>query len=114
MIPDLKDWDISILATDINPRFLQKATQAIYTEWSFRDVPVGIKEAYFVKTREGRYRISPQIRKMVAFSYHNLAEDNYPSVSNSTAEMDLIFCRNVIMYFAEEPRKKVIRNFYQC
>ncbi len=114
MIPDWKDWNISILATDINPRFLRKATQGVYTEWSFRNVPAGTQGAFFRKTREGRYRILPHIRKMVAFSCHNLAEDTYPSVSDGTTGMDLIFCRNVIMYFSEEARKKVIRNFYHC
>ena len=114
MIPDLKDWEISILATDINPRFLYKATEGVYSEWSFRDVPVKIKKRYFRKTRENRYRISPDIQKMVAFSCHNLAEDNHPSVLHGTVGMDLIFCRNVIMYFAEEVRRKVIRNLYHC
>ncbi len=114
MIPDLKDWDISILATDINPRFLGKAVQGVYTEWSFRNVPAATKDAYFRKTREGRYRIFPHIGKMVTFSSHNLAEDNYPSLLNHTTGLDLIFCRNVIMYFAEEAQKKVIGNLYRC
>ncbi len=114
MIPNLKDWDISVRATDINLRFLQKAAQGTYTQWSFRNVPAGIKEVYFKKTQEGRYRILPHIRKMVDFSVHNLAEDNYPSFWNGTIGMDLIFCRNVIMYFADRFQKKVIRNLYDC
>jgi chemotaxis protein methyltransferase CheR len=114
IIPDFKDWDISILATDINPRFLRTAKQGVYPEWSFRDVPEGTRKAYFRKTNGGRYRILPHFKEMVAFSRHNLAEDPYPPGSNSTTAVDLILCRNVIMYFAEKTRKKVVGNFYHC
>ena len=67
MIPDLKDWNITILATDINSRVLKKASEGVYTDWSFRDTPPWIKEGYFKKTEEGVYKILPRIRKMVTF-----------------------------------------------
>jgi chemotaxis protein methyltransferase CheR len=110
MIPDLLDWNITILATDINSRFLQKATQGVYGEWSFRDTPVWVKERYFKRTKESRFEILPHIKKMVTFSYLNLAEDAYPSLSNNSNAMDVIFCRNVLMYFAPEQSKKIIHN----
>lgn len=110
MIPDLVDWNITILATDINPCFLQKATEGVYNEWSFRETQGWIRK-YFRKTKSG-FEISPDIKKMVTFSYHNLAEDTYPSLLNNTNGMDIIFCRNVLMYFSTELTKKVIRNLY--
>src|SRR3989338_3482902 len=55
MIPDLRDWNISILATDINARFLEKASRGVYSEWSFRDAPPGIRETFFRKTGQGRF-----------------------------------------------------------
>lgn len=113
MIPDLKDWNITILATDINPRFLWKASEGVYREWSFRNNPPWIQERYFKRTKEGRFEILPYIRNMVTFSYHNLAEDSYPSLLNNTNAMDIIFCRNVLMYFAQDRAKKVIQNLYR-
>ena len=113
IIPDLKDWNITVLATDINPRFLQKASRGVYSEWSFRDAPLWIKDRYFKKTGDGHFEILTPIKKMVTFSYHNIAEDTYPSLLNNTNAMDIIFCRNMLMYFAAEPAAKVIRNFYR-
>ncbi|MCK4359953.1 MAG: chemotaxis protein CheR [Candidatus Cloacimonetes bacterium] len=113
MIPDLKDWNITILATDINTCLLQKASEGIYNEWSFRDTPPRLKERYFKKTEDGNFEILPSIKKRVTFSYHNLAEDTFPSLLNNTNAMDIIFCRNVMMYFTSELARKVIKNLYR-
>ncbi len=112
MIPDNPEWNIAILASDINPVFLQKAGEGIYSEWSFRNAPEWIR-SYFRKTERG-FEIHSCIKKMVTFFYHNLAEDTYPSVLNNTNAMDIIFCRNVLMYFSSEQAKKVIQNLFFC
>lgn len=114
LIPDLKEWNITILATDFNPRFLRKAAQGVYGEWSFRDAPVWLQERYFSKRGDGRFEIHPRIRKMVTFSYLNFADDLYPSLSNNTGAMDVILCRNVLMYFTEARAKRVAGNFYRA
>jgi chemotaxis protein methyltransferase CheR len=114
MLPDLQNWQITILATDMRPHFLQKAQEGVYREWSFRDAPVWIKEQCFKKTQEGRFAILPDIKRMVTFSYLNLAEDAYPSLLNNTHAMDLIFCRNVLMYFAPEQAKKAVQRLYRA
>jgi chemotaxis protein methyltransferase CheR len=114
MLPNLPEWNISILATDINPRSLQKASAGVYTTWSFRDCPAGITTAYFKKTDERRWEIRTAIKKMVTFSYLNLVEDVYPSLLNETNALDLIFCRNVLMYFASGQAKRVIQRFHRC
>jgi chemotaxis protein methyltransferase CheR len=114
MLPDLQDWHITILATDMHPHFLQKAQEGVYSEWSFRDAPVWLKERYFKRTQEGRFAILPGIKRMVTFSYLNLAEDAYPSLLNNTHTMDLIFCRNVLMYFAPEQAKKAVQRLYRA
>src|SRR4030042_1688024 len=72
------------------------------------------KEGYFKRKKGGHYEIFPDIKKMVTFSYLNLAKDNYPSLLNNTNAMDIIFCRNVLMYFAPELAKNVIQNLYRC
>lgn len=112
-IPDLKNWNITVLATDITPRFLQKAKEGIYGEWSFRETPRWVRENYFTKAKKG-FEIREDIRNMVTFSYHNIIEDPFPSFSNNTNAMDIIFCRNVLMYFSQGRVRDIIRNFYRC
>ncbi len=114
LLPDLSGWNITLLATDINPDFLQKAETGIYGEWSFRETPPWVKEKYFSKTKSGKYEILPHIKKLVTFSYLNLAEDAYPSLLNNTNAMDLILCRNVLMYFKPSGAEKAAGNFYRC
>lgn len=114
LIPDLKEWNITILATDFNPKFLRKAAQGVYGEWSFRDAPGWLRERYFNKSSDGHFEIHPRIRKMVTFSYLNFADNVYPSLSNNTSAMDVIFCRNVLMYFTAQRVKQVAGNFYQA
>jgi len=114
LIPDLKEWNITILATDFNPKFLRKAAQGVYGEWSFRDAPDWLRERYFTKSGDGRFEIHPRIRKMVTFSYLNFVDDVYPSLSNNTSAMDVIFCRNVLMYFTAQRAKQVAGNFYRA
>jgi chemotaxis protein methyltransferase CheR len=113
LVPDLKEWNITILATDINPLFMEKAVKGVYTPWSFRDVPEQIINRFFIKKGD-RFEILPEIKKMVTFSYHNLMQDDYPSLLNNTNAMDLIFCRNVLMYFAPETIKSVAQRFRHC
>lgn len=110
VLPDLQDWHVTITATDINPRFLHKAAAGIYGEWSFRDAPAGLKERYFKRIADGRFVILPEIKKLVSFAHLNLVEDVYPSLATDTNAMDLIFCRNVLMYFTPFQVRKVIRN----
>jgi chemotaxis protein methyltransferase CheR len=113
LVPDPETWNITILATDINPRFLRKAARGVYGEWSFRDTPGWIRERYFRAQRDKRFELDPGIRKRVTFSHLNLAADAYPSLLNNTNAMDLILCRNVLMYFAAERRRQVAASFHR-
>ncbi len=113
LIPDLRDWKITVLATDVNPRSLQKALHGFYTEWSFRNPPPWLKSSYF-KEKDKGYEIASHIKQIVTFSSLNLAEDPFPSLTNDTNAMDVIFCRNVMMYFSEKLRKRVIENFHHA
>ncbi|WP_333874662.1 CheR family methyltransferase [Methylobacter sp.] len=109
MIPDFKQWHITILATDINPHALAKAESGSYGEWSFRNAPIWLKSGYFRPIENGRYEIIPSVREMVTFAYLNLMEDAYPSPINNTNAMDIIFCRNVMMYFKPGQATQVMR-----
>ena len=114
VIPDLQNWKITILATDINPGFLKDATRGVYKEWSFRDAPPWLKGRYFQGNGKGCSEVLPAIKTMATFSYLNLAEDVYPSLLNNTNAMDIIFCRNVLMYFSPDRAKKVAQKFCRC
>ena len=113
LIPDLVDWQVTILATDINPHFLRKAVAGSYGEWSFRDAPAGFKELYFHRNKTGRYVVVPKIKAMVTIEHLNLVEDGYPSLATDTNAMDLIFCRNVLMYFTAAQTRKAIGKLHR-
>lgn len=114
LLPDLRDWQITILATDLNPRFLQRAAAGEYRDWSFRSTPEWVRERYFATTDGDHSKINAQIKRMVKFSHLNLAEDVYPSLLNDTNAMDVILCRNVIMYFTAARAKTVTDGLSRC
>ena len=114
LLPDLADWHVTILGTDINARFIRKAVAGSYREWSFRDAPSDFKERYFNRTEDGYYAIRPEIKQLVTFEHVNLVEDIYPSLATDTNAMDLIFCRNVLMYFTPAQTTKVIKNLHHA
>lgn len=113
-LPDLAHWHVTLLATDINPHFLRQAEAGSYGEWSFRGAPPGIKERYFTRNGEGRYAIVPEIKEMVTFAYLNLVDNVYPSLATGTNAMDVIFCRNMLMYFTPAQARKVVGNFHHA
>jgi chemotaxis protein methyltransferase CheR len=112
-IPDFRQWDISILATDINPQALEKAETGIFSDWSFRNAAPWLREGYFRETGSGRYEILPAVRSMVKFDHLNLARDAYPSPTSGTNKMDIVFCRNVLMYFEPELAASVVGKLHQ-
>jgi chemotaxis protein methyltransferase CheR len=114
MVADLPRWNTTILATDLNPESLRRAARGEYGDWSFRGLPGGVKERYFRRNGEGRFEIAAEVKKMVNFSQLNLAEDPYPSLANNTNAMDIIFCRNVLMYFTPQLMAEVIERFHHA
>jgi len=112
VIPDIENWNISILATDIHPEILKKANKGVYKQWSFRNVPDWLKPKYFIQRDEHSYEIIPAIKKLVHFEYQNLAEDAFPSPLNNTNAMDIIFCRNVLMYFTPQLFEQIVTGFH--
>jgi chemotaxis protein methyltransferase CheR len=114
LIPDPENWHITLLATDINPHLLRRAALGVYDEWSFRNAPPHLKDKYFQRRSDGQFALIPEIRKMVTFVYLNLADDNYPSLMNNTNGMDLIFCRNVLMYFVPQRAQQVRQHFFNA
>jgi len=112
-LPHLADWHVTILGTDINPRFLEKAEAGIYSEWSFRGKFEAVKERYFRRLANGCLEIVPRIKNLVSFGCMNLVEDVCPTLLHETNAMDIIFCRNVLMYFSFDQAKNVAGKLYQ-
>jgi chemotaxis protein methyltransferase CheR len=104
----LPDWRIEILGTDISEKALEAAQQARYTSFSFRSVnPLDIKR-YFKET-SGLYELDPAIKSMVNFELHNLKDG---LAARRHGIWDVIFCRNVLIYFDQEMKRHCARMFY--
>ncbi len=99
LLPDWQDWQITILATDINEKALRTAAAGVYGRWSFRNCPAGLQQRYFTRVGEERFELGADIRGLVTFAHTNLAKDGFPSLAGGTGGMDLILCRNLLIYF---------------
>jgi len=97
-----------ILGTDLARPALAAARRARDGQWSFRGVPPDVVEAYFQRI-QGKWEPEPAVREAVEFRYLNLAEDIYPSPASGIGEMDLILCRNVLIYFDADTAARVAR-----
>jgi chemotaxis protein methyltransferase CheR len=113
LLPDVTLWHVSILATDINPQFLERAREALYGDWSFRETPDDVRARFWTKERN-RWRLRPEIRRMVSFGRLNLAEPCYPSIVNGTTAIDLLVCRNVTIYFDDATTRQVVERFFSA
>ena len=113
VIPDYRQWEISILGTDINPEALEKAEAGIFGDWSFRNAAPWLREGYFREIGAGRYEILPEVRSMVQFAHLNLARDAYPLITSGNKKLDIVFCRNVLMYFEPELATHVVGKLHQ-
>ncbi|MFC7418970.1 CheR family methyltransferase [Iodobacter arcticus] len=108
-----QQWDITIVASDINQAVLDKARAGIYSAWSFRRVDPAVKEMYFTKQGDG-WKINQDIQNKVHFCYGNLLEDQYPSLGSALHDFDLIICRNVFIYFQAETVNKIASKLADC
>lgn len=110
VFPSTEGWSIDIFATDVNKQVLQAAKEAVYNERSMALVDKEHIDKYFELYGENKYHLKDSIRNMVRFDYFNLIEESYPGAI--AREWDIIFCRNVTIYFNVELTKRVIENFY--
>jgi chemotaxis protein methyltransferase CheR len=101
---------VEIRATDVNPRFLEKAQAAQYGPWSFRGVAPADLERYFEPIGDGRHAVRPEIRRMVEFHRDNLVDP----VAERFGEADLVMCRNVLMYFTPAQMRRTIRRLHDA
>ena len=103
----LKGWQLEIVGTDISQRVLQQARKGFYGKSSFRTTDEHYLMRYF-QAQDAGFRIADEIRELVTFSQLNLFDQNRFAL---LGKMDVIFCRNVIIYFDQPAKKKVIELF---
>jgi chemotaxis protein methyltransferase CheR len=113
LIPDISNWQIFILATDINQDSLDKGKEASYTDWSFREKRAKSMQSLYFHKEGKKYRLRDDIRQMVTFARLNLIDDAFPAIHNNTISMDLILCRNVTIYFTEKITAHLVSKFYE-
>ncbi|MFC1856394.1 CheR family methyltransferase [Thermodesulfobacteriota bacterium] len=106
-----EDWNIEIFGSDISLRVLKTARNGVYSRSSFRATKQEYIDRYFTPIGDGdQHRINDEIRSMITFGQLNMID----SVKASTIDaMDIIFCRNVIIYFDKDTKKKVIEMFHE-
>ena len=100
-------WRVEILASDIAYSVLRHGQEGTYSENQMSMVDYGYRLRYFDKVGE-RYAIKKPLKEMVHFDFHNLKTEYLPQRN------DVIFCRNVMMYFDEAEQKRLIEKFYRC
>lgn len=103
-------FDFSITATDISTRALESACRGIYPEERVAPVPEALRKRYFLRSRDaskGIVRVVPELRGKVAFSRVNLMDGEYPVEGG----LDVIFCRNVIIYFDKPTQERLFARF---
>jgi chemotaxis protein methyltransferase CheR len=103
---------ITILATDIDLRSLEQAAKGVYSAWSFRNPPEWLIGDYFSPVSDRYWVISPDIKNKVTYRYLNLAED-FPNIWWEMASVDVILCRNVLMYLTANIRESAVRRLYR-
>ncbi len=113
LLPDISDWQVTILATDINRQALRAARRGRFREWSFRTGNPALRQRYFIE-QDGHFELGSRVREMVTFAYLNLVEDVSPSLVVNTNAMDLIVWRNVLIYLSPEAGKGVAQRLHQC
>ena len=111
MLPERASWDIKILATDVSPRVLKLAQMGAYTPKTCESMDVSYRKRYFhFDTTTQMYLIEERLKKMVTFREFNLVTGNYKLFKASM--FDIIFCRNVMIYFDKPTQQVLIEKFH--
>ncbi|MBI5637978.1 MAG: protein-glutamate O-methyltransferase CheR [Nitrospinae bacterium] len=105
------DWRVDLYGTDINAEVVQAARLGLYNANAFRGIDEAIREKYFSLKEPGVWELDPGIRRMVHFSLLNLYN---PAQIKLMRNMDVILCRNVMIYFDAEGKKRVSEHLYEA
>lgn len=101
-------WKAGLLATDISEDALLKAMKGEYPLESVEKIPMNLRQKYFKNTGSGNYTVTDSLKKEVMYRKFNLMTERFPFKKN----FDLIFCRNVMIYFDKETKEKLVNKLY--
>ncbi len=105
----ISNWDTGILATDISSEILEKANEAIYATTNVANLPNTYLHKYFKEISKETWAVKDKLKKLVLFKQLNLMREDYPF----KGKFDVIFCRNVMIYFDNVKRENLINKFYK-
>lgn len=107
--PSLSSLNFNIMATDLDMNVMEKARDGLYSQFEVqRGVPIAMLMKYFTQTNE-HWQIKDELKARIKFEKFNLMES-----PKSLGDFDVIFCRNVLIYFDAETKKKVLNNLCNC
>ena len=102
----MADWNITIVGSDISRGALEEARAGLFSDWSLRELSDGRRRGFFTHTSEG-WAIREKYQQNLHFTQHNLISDEFPSMDKNVFAFDLIFCRNVMIYFDEQTNARL-------
>lgn len=105
---ELPRWRINITAVDLSPAMIARAQKGVYGEYAFKTTPEAMKSRYFTKEGEA-WKLKPPVMRLVKFQQMNL---NDPMALKRVPRSHIVFCRNVIIYFDPEMKRRVVSSFY--
>ncbi|HJV35287.1 CheR family methyltransferase [Geomonas sp.] len=111
-LPDWRERDIRILATDINHQSLSKARKGVYTQWSLRTTTADCLKRYFRPAGEG-FAIKEEVKSLVSFHHLNLSATCLGEWCEELQDLDAVFCRNVLIYFSPDAAQHMANSFAQ-
>jgi len=106
-LPDRDSWTIRVFASDLSYTALERAQCGLYRADQLKGIAPALAAKYF-RQEDGRFVLSDTVKKRVIFDYHNLKNDN------GLRGLDIIFCRNVMIYFDAEEQRRLVTRFSNC
>lgn len=113
-LPDVDVWDITLLASDVNTDALARARRGVYSDWAFREAHARRWCAPYFDSQAGRYVLHPEVQNMVTYAHVNVATFELRSETIDLTEMDLILCRNVMIYLHDQTIQRLIDRLYDA
>lgn len=103
-IPDISRWNVQVIASDISWRCIEIGQSGVYSGEKLKDVPPGYLTKYFIYSGD-IYQVMDNVKRLVIFDFHNLKHEN------GLTKVDVVFCRNVMIYFDIEEQKRIVARF---
>ncbi|MFC5313734.1 CheR family methyltransferase [Azospirillum rugosum] len=107
----LRDWQVTIIGTDINATFIDAARRGVYGNWAVRGLAPAVLEECFDR-RGDQLAVKPKFREWTTFSVFNLVEGALPNYPRGLGALDVVLCRNVMIYFDEATRGRLLEGLH--